>query len=249
MNKRLVPTLLRYMSSPSKYCKAKYPKFTAWIGLRVNKNGDANVYCLPTMYGDMEDPDDYVDNISPCCPGKKLTEHFPVEFRPSIWLIKRLFGDDVARDVVNSDDDITLVPILSTERGWKWNRRQLISYIMKYPHEINDGILRFSGCKLLTSDQQMMRRIFGKHFRAVVREINQINEKLDAYITYHVVNATPKRISPNSPLIIAIWNKAFDIPYMEFGIRRKFRTASIDEIPPVPQSTILNISKDGGTHL
>ena len=199
MNKRLVVAPFHDMPSPSKYCKARYPRFTAWLGRGVNNDGNTNIYQLWTRNissnSFIEDLGKYFNDISVCEPGKELIERFPVEFRPSALQVVLSFGDAAASNLLGSGTDITMVPIVSTERGWKWNRRQLISYITKHPREINEGILGQTGCNLLTGDQQMMRRIFGKHLPAVIREINMINRKLYAgkYPAYTVVNTTPKR--------------------------------------------------------
>lgn len=160
MNKRL-PSL-------SKYCKAKYPRYTVWVGEGIDESGNENILMLGRDWVD----GDYCDDIG-IAGNRKLSMRYPKEFVAS----KSLISSELELDAMHAKSSIRMVPILSTERGWKWNRRQLISYLTKYTWRISQTILGpvyGGGYNLLTGDQQMMRRIFGKHLPAVIREINLI---------------------------------------------------------------------------
>lgn len=79
------------------------------------------------------------------------------------------------------------IPIFSTERGWKWNREQILRCIEKYPDQTQDILNKFFDNRY---NQPYVRKIFGKHFKAVMREINST-----LHTNYAPMDLTPQKVS------------------------------------------------------
>ena len=83
----------------------------------------------------------------------------------------------------------TYIPFLSTEKGWKWNRRQILSLLKEYPNTSKHLLSFYLGDPYL---QIRLKKVMGKHFRPFVREIKTIDPKM--YVC-RITNFTIKKVN------------------------------------------------------
>lgn len=82
----------------------------------------------------------------------------------------------------------TYIPFLSTKKGWKWNRRQILSLLKEYPNTSKHLLSFYLGDPYL---QIRLKKVMGKHFRAFVREIKTIDPKMHVS---RITNFTIKKV-------------------------------------------------------
>ena len=86
------------------------------------------------------------------------------------------------------------VPLLSTKRGWKWNRKQILDCLKKYPNATFYLLNMYLGDP--HAQTLYFRNIFGKHFRCFLRDVSKITTKI-AGIRYKAADCTVKKVTRN----------------------------------------------------
>lgn len=84
------------------------------------------------------------------------------------------------------------IPILSTKRGWKWNRKQILKYLPLYTNMITSLLdsIRLDGVRVV-----ILKKIFGVHLKSVLREISNYTHNNLSKTYRSTYNFTPKKIS------------------------------------------------------
>lgn len=84
------------------------------------------------------------------------------------------------------------IPVLSTKRGWKWNRKQILKYLPLYTNMIASLLNSFllDGVRVV-----ILKKIFGTHLNSVLREISNYTPTIFRGAYRLMYNFTPKKIS------------------------------------------------------
>ena len=149
---------------------SREPQYTEWIAV-INESGHPYkatpyIYATPSIEKKfiMRRPEEF-EGVYPAC--KMESAHKDSECQKTA----------------------TYIPFLSTEKGWKWNRRQMLSLLQKYPNVSRHVLDNYLTNPYL---QIRLKKVMGKHFRAFVREIKGLLP--DVHIT-HITNFTERKVS------------------------------------------------------
>ncbi len=111
--------------------------------------------------------------------------------------IKKLIKSYPSDKMKFDQDGTKFIPLFSTFKGWKWNMEQIFNCIDMYP-AITLRILYV----YLANDysQAIFRKIFGKHFRQFIRELNKLPAvrrfcEDKRFRKYKVFNSTPEGLN------------------------------------------------------
>ncbi len=83
--------------------------------------------------------------------------------------------------------DVLLIPVICPRYGYKWNRKQILNCFDIAPK----STLRILSPYLSFYWKNDLRNIFKKHFKNVLREINQHAKRLNE--AFHPINVTPRK--------------------------------------------------------
>lgn len=144
---------------------AKEEKHTEWIVLLYDSNGSLT-QILPAMV--------FVKNKEELI---KLLRRYPSQYK----------------EKCNNRTDTTFleyIPLFSTQRGWKWNKKQIISCLDRFPVEASFILDLYLG-DLHT--QMYFRKIFRKHFKCFLKDIVDFTVKICG-VSYKAANCTIKKV-------------------------------------------------------
>ncbi len=121
-------------------------------------------------------------------------------YKPSVKSIRKVMRsyprNMTKRDGVTGRFDIDFIPIFSTQKGWRWNRERILWAIDTYPKATLRALDRYL---IHDFSQNILRVIFGKHFKAFIRELNSLSVVKDylrkakrGVVGYPIFDATPK---------------------------------------------------------
>ena len=83
--------------------------------------------------------------------------------------------------------DVLFIPVICPRYGYKWNRKQILNCFNMAPN----STLRILSPYLSFYWKNDLRNIFKKHFKNVLREINQHAKRLNE--AFHPINITPQK--------------------------------------------------------
>ena len=158
----------------------KEEEITLWLVLLYDKY-KLSVTALPESRFITELEPEYEKAIET---SKKHLNSFKISFKPSISVSLYENATEITSAVY--------VPLLSTRRGWKWNRKQILDCLKKYPNATFYSLNMYVG----SSHSQMLyfRNIFGKHFRCFLEEVSKITTEI-AGIKYRAADCTVKKVT------------------------------------------------------
>lgn len=118
-------------------------------------------------------------------------------FYPSAKKLIKSYPDNKSLEISFGYGHARIIPLFSTFKGWRWNMKQIFDCINIYPIIALRTLHAY-----LANDysQAIFRKIFGKHFRQFIRELNKLpvvqrfckDKRFSKYIAF---NPTPKGLT------------------------------------------------------
>lgn len=154
----------------------KEEEITGWLVLLYDQNMSL-IEALPeTMI--RAEPDPKYDKII------IASKNYPNSFKLSFETISLV---EIKRKI----SFVEYVPLFSTRRGWKWNKKQILDCLKKYPNAAHYLLNIYLGDP---HTQIYFRKIFKKHFRCFLKDISELTVKI-AGIRYYAGNCTVKKVT------------------------------------------------------